>query len=167
MLSAEPLDDNVLTASGASCSLDSVSLESPIFFFFLSVLATISCDEDDDPVFEASCGSGVLGCLIAEYQSHRLALQSHPPVASDGQHGGLNLIWIAGEGFAAIASEERLGSDRRRRDNVNRGEQREGLSSAYRSKACSSAYSPRYTLATKNVSFIVRSIVFARSAPLL
>ena len=28
-----------------------------------------------------------------------------------------------GEGFAAIASEERLGSDRRRRDNVNKEEQ--------------------------------------------
>jgi hypothetical protein len=28
-----------------------------------------------------------------------------------------------GEGFAAIASEERLGSDRRNRDNANKGEQ--------------------------------------------
>jgi hypothetical protein len=72
-----------------------------------------------------------------------------------------------GEGFAAIASEERLGSDRRRRDNVNKGKPWEGLSSAYHSKACSSANSPRCSLATKKVSFIVRSIVFAHSASLL
>ncbi len=97
----------------------------PPVLFFLSALSTISCDEDDDPVFEAGCGSGVLGCLIAEYQSHRLSLQSRPPVDSDGQHGYLHIIWSAGnrEGFAAIASEERLGSGRRRRDDVNKGEQ--------------------------------------------
>jgi hypothetical protein len=29
---------------------------------------------------------------------------------------------VTGEGFAAIASKERLGSDRRRRDNVKKGE---------------------------------------------
>ena len=96
MLSAKPLDDNVLTASGASCSLDAARLNPPIFFFFLTVLYRVSCDEDDDPVFEAGCGSGVLGSLIAEYQSHRLSLQSHLPVDSDRQHGGLHIIWSAG-----------------------------------------------------------------------
>jgi hypothetical protein len=70
LLSAKPLDNNVFTASGASCSLDSARFNHPIFFF-LSVLSRVSCDEDDDPVFEAGCGSGVLGCLIAEYQSQR------------------------------------------------------------------------------------------------
>ena len=57
----------------------------------------------------------------------------------------------------AIASEERLGSDRRRRDKVNQGEQREGLSSVYRFKACSSANSPRCSLTTENESFLVRT----------
>ena len=71
---------------------------------------------------------------------------------------------VTGQGFAAIASKERLGSERRRRYNVNKGEQWERMSSAYRSKACSSAYSPRCSLTTKNISFIVRSIVFARTA---
>ena len=77
-------------------TLNSARLNPPIFFF-LSVLSRVSCDEDDDPVFEASCGSGILGCLIAEYQSHRLSLQSHHPlVASDGQHGCFHIIWSAG-----------------------------------------------------------------------
>jgi hypothetical protein len=74
--------------------LNSARLNPPIFFF-MSVLSRVSCDEDDDPVFEASCGSGVLGCLIAEYQSHRPSLQSRSPVDSAGQHGCLRIIWSA------------------------------------------------------------------------
>jgi hypothetical protein len=144
------LDNNVLTASGASCSLDSARLESPAFFF-LSVLSTISCDEDDDPVFGASCGSGVLGCLIAEYQSHRLSLQSHPRVDSDGQHGGLHII-CAGSVVSALVAGTRIGyrglhfrralcSNRRRNSDVYRGARGEGPSSAYQLNACSSATS--------------------------
>ena len=92
---AKPWDNRLFTASGASCSSGSARLNPPIFYF-LSVLSRVSCDEDDDPVFEAGCGSGVLGCLIAEYQSHRLASQSRPPVDSDRQHGCLHIIWSAG-----------------------------------------------------------------------
>ena len=151
MLSAKPLDNNVLTASGASCSLDSARLNPPIFFFFLSVLSRVSCDEDVDPVFEASCGSGVLGCLIAEYQSHRLSSQSHPRVDSDGQHGGLHII-CAGSVVSALVAGKRIGycglpfrralcSNRRRNSNVYRGARGEGPSSAHQFNACSSANS--------------------------
>ena len=86
-------------------------------------LSRVSCDEEDDPVFEAGCGSGVLGCLIAEYQSHRPSLQSHPRVDSDGQHGGLHLIWSAGNrgGVCGHRFRGSLGIDRRR-NNVNKGE---------------------------------------------
>ncbi len=106
----------MLTAAGASCSLDSERLNLPIFFFFLTVVSRVSCDEDDDPVFKASCGSGVLGCLIAEYQSRSPQIDSMVVSISSA-------ALVTGEGIAAIASEERLGSDRRRRDKVNKGGQ--------------------------------------------
>ena len=95
-----------IPGSGVSGSLDSARLESPTFF--LSVLSRVSCDEDDDPVFKASCGSGVLGCLIAQYQSHRLSSQSHPRVGSDGQHGGLHII-CAGFVVSALVAGNRIG----------------------------------------------------------
>ena len=145
----------MLTASGASCSLDSARLNPPIFFFFffLSVLSTISCDEDDDPVFEASCGSGVRGCLLAEYKSHRLSSQQchHPRVDSNGQHGCLHII-CAGSVVSALVAGNRIGycglhfrralcSNRRRNSNVYRGARGEGPSSAYQLNASSSANS--------------------------
>ena len=48
----------MFTASRASCSLDAAGLESPSFF--LSVLSTISCDEDDDPVTGPAAAAGSL-----------------------------------------------------------------------------------------------------------
>ncbi len=99
----------------------------------------------------AGCGNGVLGCLIAEYQSHRLSLQSHPRVDSDGQHGGLHLI-CAGSDVSALVAGNKIGycglhfrralcSNRRRKSNVYRGARGEGPSSAYQFNACSSANS--------------------------
>ncbi len=99
----------------------------------------------------AGCGSGVLGCLIAEYQSHRPSLQSQPRVDSDGQHGGLHII-CAGSVVSALVAGNRIGycglpfrralcRNRRRKSNVYRVARGEGPSSAYQFNACSSANS--------------------------
>ena len=47
-----------IPGSGVSGSLDSARLESPTFF--LTVLSTISCDEDDDPVTGPAAAAGSL-----------------------------------------------------------------------------------------------------------
>ncbi len=91
-----------IPGSGVPGSLDSAGLESPTFF--LTVLSTICCDEDDDPVFRAGCGSGVLGCSIRAIPWHRSRIRETTQMDSmvvSKSSGALE----TGEGLAAIASD--------------------------------------------------------------
>ena len=107
-----------IPGSEVSSFLDAARLEIPTFFF-LTALSTISCDEDDDPVTGPAAAAGSLATCSPSIRA--IAWHCSRIIRGWTQIDSM-VVSISSEGFAAIASEERLGSESRRRNNVNEGE---------------------------------------------